>query len=468
VRRVSEPLWTSAEIEAATGGRASAPFDVTGVTFDSREVESGWLFVAMPGTIADGHDFVERAFASGAAGALVSRPVDGPHVLVEDVVAALTALAVASRARMTGKVIGVTGSVGKTGTKEALAAALARRHPGRVHRSLKSYNNHTGVPLSLARMPRSSVYGVFEMGMNNLGEIRALTGLVRPHAALITAIAPAHIENLGSIEAIVDAKCEIFEGLEPGGVAIVPNDTPHRDRLVQGARRHAERTVTFGTGDADVAAVHSVRSNNGGSLVTARLLEAELTYTIAQPGEHWVSNSLAVLAAVEAVGADLAAAGLALGDMGGIKGRGERHKVALEGGEALLIDESYNANPASMAATLKNLSAEPVKGRRLAVLGTMLELGEHSDREHAGLAAPVLANKVEELILVGEATAPLERELAGKLPIARVADAAAATEALLERLRPGDAVLVKASNGVGLAKLVEQVAGAAPGKGFKP
>ncbi|WP_114228438.1 MULTISPECIES: UDP-N-acetylmuramoyl-tripeptide--D-alanyl-D-alanine ligase [Sphingomonas] len=462
------PLWTSAEIEAATGGRASAPFDATGVTFDSREVESGWLFVAMPGTVADGHDFVAKAFAQGAAGALVSRPVDGPHVLVDDVAAALTALAVASRARMQGKVVGVTGSVGKTGTKEALAAALARRHPGRVHRSLKSYNNHTGVPLSLARMPRDSVFGVFEMGMNHSGEIAALTRLVRPHVTLITALAPAHIENLGSMEAIADAKAEIAQGLEPDGIAIVPEDTPYRDRLVKAVRRHAGQVVTFGSGDADVTAVHAVRASNGGSLVTASLLGAELTYTIAQPGDHWVSNSLGVLAAVEALGADLAAGGLALADMGGIKGRGERHKIALDGGEALLIDESYNANPASMAATLKNLAAEPVAGRRLAVLGTMLELGEHSEREHAGLAEPVLTNKVDELILVGEATAPLERELVGELPVTRVADAAAATEALLERLRPGDAVLVKASNGVGLAGLVERVAGTASGKGFKP
>lgn len=465
---MTPPLWTSREIEEATGGRASASFEATGVTFDSREVEPGWLFVAMPGTVADGHDFVERAFAAGASGALVSRPVDGPHVLVNDVAQALTGLAVAARARMQGKVVGVTGSVGKTGTKEALAAALSRRHSGRVHRSLKSYNNHTGVPLSLARMPRDSVYGVFEMGMNHAGEIAALTRLVRPHVTLITAIAPAHIENLGSMEAIADAKAEIAQGLEPDGVAIVPEDTPYRSRLVEALRRHAGLVVTFGSGDADVTALHAVRSGHGGSLVTARLLEAELTYTIAQPGDHWVSNSLAVLTAVEALGADVAAAGLALGDMGGIKGRGERHRVAVDGGEALLIDESYNANPASMAATLKNLAAEPVTGRRLAVLGTMLELGEHSDREHAGLAHPVLANKVDELILVGDATAPLERELAGQLAVTRVADATAATAALLERLRPGDAVLVKASNGVGLAKLVERVAGAAPGKGFKP
>jgi UDP-N-acetylmuramoyl-tripeptide--D-alanyl-D-alanine ligase len=456
---MTAPLWTSAEIEAATGGRASAPFEVTGVTFDSREVESGWLFVAMPGTIADGHDFVSAAFASGAAGALTARPVEGPHVRVDDVPAALEALARASRARMTGVVLGVTGSVGKTSTKEALAAALERRHRGRVHRSLKSYNNHTGVPLSLARMPRDSVHGVFEMGMSNAGEIRALTALVRPHVALITAIAPAHIENLGSMDGIADAKAEIFEGLEAGGTAIIPNDTPHRDRLLKAARRHAETIITFGSGDADIAAVHAVRSDSGGSLVTARLSSAELTYNIAQPGEHWVSNSLAVLAAVEAAGADLAAAGLALGDMGGLKGRGARHRVPVEGGTALLIDESYNANPASMAATLANLGVEPVPGRRLAVLGTMRELGSHSDSAHSGLAEPVLRASVDQLILVGDEMAALQRALDGRIPSIRVADADAATDALLADLRAGDAVLVKASNGVGLARLVARVAG---------
>jgi UDP-N-acetylmuramoyl-tripeptide--D-alanyl-D-alanine ligase len=349
MRGVTAPLWTSGEIEAATGGSASAPFEVSGVTFDSREVEPGWLFVAMPGTVADGHDFVAGAFDKGAAAALVSRPVDGPHVLVSNVAQALQDLAKASRARMTGTVLGVTGSVGKTSTKEALAAALERRHRGRVHRSLKSYNNHTGVPLSLARMPRDSIYGVFEVGMSNAGEIAALTQLVRPHIALVTAIAPAHIENLGSLDAIADAKAEIFEALEPGGTAIIPNDTPYRDRLLKAARRCAETIVTFGRRRCRRAAVHAVRGNKGGSLVTARLTGADLTYTIAQPGEHWVGNSLAVLAAVEAVGADLAAAGLALGRHGRAQGPGRAPPGCGRWRQRLLIDESYNANPPAWA-----------------------------------------------------------------------------------------------------------------------
>ena len=453
-------LWTSAEIVAATGGTLHGEaFDVTGVTFDSREVEHGWLFVAMPGTVADGHDYCAKAFAAGAAGALVSKPVDGPHIRVEDVPKALTDLAIASRNRCSGKIIGVTGSVGKTSTKEALFASLERYAKRKVHRSVKSYNNHTGVPLSLARMPRDCEFAVLEMGMSAKGEIAALTALVRPHIALVTTIASAHIEHLGSMEAIADAKGEIFQGLEPDGIAIVPEDTDHRDRLVKAARKHAARTITFGNDEADVVALHAVRSESGGSLVTARLLESELTYTIAQRGDHWVQNSLAVLAAVEAAGADLAIAGLALADMGGLKGRGERHRLAIEGGDYLLIDESYNANPASMAATLKALGEERDVGRRIAVLGPMRELGNHSGELHAGLAPAVREAKVDRLILVGEEMRPLADALADALPVERAADVEQATKMLAALVRPGDAVLVKASNSIGLAKLVERMAG---------
>ena len=457
MRRVSA-LWTSAEIAAATGGTASDRFETTGVTFDSREVEPGDLFVAMPGTVHDGHKFVDGAFASGAAGAIVSRPVNGPHVLVEDTFAALQALARAARDRCNATIFGVTGSVGKTSTKEALYAALDRNRPGKVHRSVKSYNNHTGVPLSLARMPRDAEFAVIEMGMNNAGEIRALVAQVRPHVALITTIAPAHIENLGSEEAIADAKAEIFEGLEPGGVAILPNDTPHRDRLLKAARRRADRIITFGAGDADVHAVHAVSAEGGGSLISAALLERELTFTISQPGKHWVSNALGVLAAVESVGADVALAGLALADMGSLKGRGQRHRVAIEGGEILLIDESYNANPASMAATIGSLGAEKGVARRIAVLGPMRELGAHSDELHAGLAPAILSAHIDRLILIGEEMRPLDEALDGSVAVDRVSSVDEATDRLRSMVHPGDAVLVKASNSVGLAKLVESMA----------
>ena len=451
------PLWTSEEIVRATGGTASAPFEVTGVTFDSREVGPGDLFIAMPGTVFDGHKFVDSAFAAGAAGVVVSQPVDGPHVLVGDPVAALEALGRASRERSRATIFGVTGSVGKTSTKEALFAALERNRPGKVHRSVKSYNNHTGVPLSLARMPRDTEFAVLEMGMNNAGEIRALVAQVRPHVALITAIAPAHIENLGSEEAIADAKAEIFQGLEPNGIAIVPNDTPHRDRLVKAARRRADRIITFGGGDADVHAIHAVVAEGGGSLISASLLERELTFTISQRGEHWVSNSLAVLAAIEAVGADVALAGLALADLGGLKGRGERHVIEFDDGKVLLIDESYNANPASMAATLQSLGAERDVARRIAVLGPMRELGEHSESLHAGLAPAVKRASVDRLILIGPEMGSLADALGGTIEIARADSVDGAIDMLLSTLRAGDAVLVKASNSVGLARLVERV-----------
>ena len=450
-------LWTSAEIAAATGGTASASFEVTGVTFDSREVGPGDLFVAMPGTVHDGHQFVDGAFAAGAAGAIVSQPVGGPHVLVGDVFAALQALGRAARERSQATILAVTGSVGKTSTKEALFAALDRNRPGAVHRSVKSYNNHTGVPLSLARMPRGAEFAVLEMGMNHAGEIRGLVAQVRPHLALITAIAPAHIENLGSEEAIADAKAEIFEGLEADGIAIVPNDTPHRDRLVKAARRRADRIITFGTGDADVHAIHAVSAEAGGSLISAALLERELTFTISQRGEHWVSNALAVLAAVEAVGEDVAVAALALADLGGLKGRGERHNVRIDGGELLLIDESYNANPASMAATLKSLGAERDATRRIAVLGPMRELGEHSGALHAGLAPAILDAHVDRLILIGDEMRPLAEKVVGTISFDLVSSVDEATDALIQTVHAGDAVLVKASNSVGLARLVERM-----------
>jgi len=295
--------------------------------------------------------------------------------------------------------------------------------------------------------------------MNNKGEIAALTRQVRPHVTVITAIAPAHIENLGSLEAIADAKAEIFEGLEARGTAIVPNDSAYRDRLVKAARRHADRIITFGSGDADVHALHAVTADGGGSLISAALLERELTFTISQRGEHWVSNSLAVLAAIEAVGADVALAGLALADLGGLKGRGERHMIEVRGGEVLLIDESYNANPASMAATLKSLGAESDVGRRIAVLGAMRELGEHSAELHAALAPAVLGAHVDELILIGDEMRPLAEKVVGKVSLDLVGSVDEATDALVAKLHPGDAVLVKASNSVGLAKLVERVAG---------
>lgn len=454
------PLWTSDEIAAATGGAVHGDFEVAGIAFDSREVGPGHLFVALEGEATDGHLFLDKAFAAGAAGAIVSDEIARPHVRVADTAAALNALGRAARSRTGARICGVTGSAGKTGTKEALFAALERAAPGEAHRSVKSYNNHVGVPLSLARMPRDTRFGVFEMGMNHEGELSQLTRLVRPHVAIVTAIASAHRAFFASEGAIADAKGEIFQGLEEGGIALVPHDSPYRNRLAAAARPYAAKVLSFGLSEgADIRARDIVPSPGGGSLVTATLPGAELTFTISQPGDHWVSNALAVLGAVEAMGGDLAQAGLALADLPGIKGRGERHRIALDGGEALLIDESYNANPASMAATLKTFGALAVAGRRIAVLGGMRELGDCSDDFHAGLAGPVEAAGVGLAILVGEEMEALAKALGAKVKMAHVPDTAKAIELTRSEVRPGDAILVKGSNSIGLAALVQALAG---------
>lgn len=457
-------LWSSAEIAAATGGEASGEFQCAGVEMDSRDVRPGDLFVALKGEAMDGHRFVDKAFASGAAAALVDRPVDWPHVLVEDTSAALEALAHAARDRSEAVRIGVTGSVGKTGVKEAIFAALEKSSRGQAHRSVRSYNNHVGVPLSLARMPARSRYGVFEMGMNHASEIVGLTRHVRPHVAVITTIAPAHIENLGSIEAIADAKAEIFEGLVEGGTAVIPSDVPQYAQLRAAAEKLAVIVVSFGrAADSDVRLLDAIPAANGGSLVTAQVGTHRLCFTVAEPGEHWVTNSLAVLGAVQAAGGDLGAAGLALAELGGLKGRGARHQVAATGGKALLIDESYNANPASMRATLRQLGQTPAT-RRIAVLGSMKELGDFGPTFHEQLVEPMGEADLDLAVLVGDEMLPLVRHLGkagaatlGKgLTFAHCDGPAEAIAALQEfGLTAGDAILVKGSNSVGLGKLVD-------------
>lgn len=459
-------LWDAASVARAVNGTASADFLASGVEIDSRDVEPGDLFFALKGENTDGHRFVDAAIAAGVAAVVVDRPVDAPHVLVADTTAALEALAAAARKRMSGSVIGVTGSVGKTGVKEAIFAALDRSSRGAAHRSVKSYNNHVGVPLSLARMPQRSRYGVFEMGMNHAGEIAALTRQVRPHVAVITTIAPAHIEMLGSEEAIADAKAEIFEGLEQGGIAIIPADSPHFGRLAATARRCGAEVVSFGKSDlASVRLLDAVAAPGGGSLVTADLGDRRICYTVAAPGEHWVINSLAVIAAVRAAGGDLGAAGLALAEMKGLAGRGEMVEIAVPGGKALLIDESYNANPASMRATLAQLGRTAAR-RRIAVLGAMKELGSHGPRYHAELAPMLREAKVDYAILVGDEMSALADELrkarGSQLGKRQAFAHCANVEEAMETLRAfgiarEDAVLVKGSNSIGLASLVAQI-----------
>ena len=471
-------LWSAEAIAMATGGAASGRFAVSGVEIDSRDVREGDLFVALKGETSDGHRFLDGAFARGAVAAIVDRPIAQPHVLVPDTFAALEALGRAARARVqaTAGIIGVTGSAGKTGVKEALFAALDRGSRGRAHRSVKSYNNHVGVPLSLARMPARTRFGVFEMGMNHVGELSVLTRLVRPHVALVTTIAPAHIGHFTGEAQIAEAKAEIFEGLEaldgtPGGTAIIPADSPHYAAMRAKAERHAARVIGFGqSGAAQVRLLDAVAAPGGGSLVTVEFNGAmgmrKLCYTVAMPGEHWIANSLAVMAAVAAIDGDLGAAGLALAEMEGLPGRGARHAIpALEGdgsGSALLIDESYNANPASMQATIRQLGATPAR-RRVAVLGAMKELGAQEERYHRELAAPLVESGIDRVILVGSEMAVLADALGKSAggPLARaievdhVENTAAAAQCLAaDGIKGGDAVLIKGSNSVGLGALV--------------
>ena len=461
-------LWSAAEIAAATDGVASHDFEASGVEMDSRDVKPGDVFVALKGEAMDGHRFIDAAFAKGAVAAIVDRPVDYPHVLVADTTAALHALAHAARERAVDAVrIAVTGSVGKTGVKEAIFACLDRSSRGAAHRSVRSYNNHVGVPLSLARMAARAKFGVFEMGMNHAGEIAPLADHVRPHVALITTIAPAHIENLGSMEGIADEKAQVFTGLVPGGVAVIPADSEFAERMIAHAKACGAHVVTFGRAKtADVRLLDAIPAAGGsGSLVTADLGDRRVCYTIAEPGEHWIVNSLGVLAAVRAAGGDLGSAGLALAELGGMKGRGARHQIEVRGGTALLIDESYNANPASMRATLKALS-QTTAARRIAVLGSMKELGDFADAFHRQLANPILEAGVVHAVLVGAEMAALADEL-GKLPAAMLGkgltfahcdNPAEAIELLgTYGLAAGDAVLVKGSNSVGLGKLVSQL-----------
>ncbi len=460
-------LWDAAAIASATGGTASHQFQAAGVEMDSRDVRPGDVFVALKGEAMDGHKFIPTAFAKGAVAAIVDRPVDFPHVLVKDTTKALHDLAHAARDRSEAVRIAVTGSVGKTGVKEAIFNSLDCASRGASHRSVRSYNNHVGVPLSLARMPARARFGVFEMGMNHAGEIAPLADHVRPHVAMVTTIAPAHIENLGSIEAIADEKAQIFTGLVEGGTAIIPADTDMADRLIGHARALGVKIVTFGRSEnADVRLLDAIPQDNGGSLVTADLGDTRLCYTISEPGEHWINNSLGVMAAIRASGGDLASAGLAMAEMGGLKGRGARFQIGAAGGKALLVDESYNANPASMRATLASLGQTPAT-RRIAVLGSMKELGDFGPKFHRQLAGPMADARIDFAILLGEEMRDLASQLSDQLGKASagsvgntpsfqhcesVGDAIEALEQF--GLSNGDAVLVKGSNSVGLSKLV--------------
>jgi UDP-N-acetylmuramoyl-tripeptide--D-alanyl-D-alanine ligase len=461
---LAKPLWMLGEIVAATGGKCQGAVEtpVTGFSIDTRSLNPGEGFIAIRGFNRDGHAFVGAALEKGAACAIVSEayPPCDEEILVRvgDTLEALNDLGRASRARATGtKVIAVTGSAGKTGTKEALKLALTPS--GSVHASAKSFNNHWGVPLSLANMAQSTDFGVFEVGMNHAGEIHDLTQLIRPHIAIITTVAPVHLGFFRSVEEIADAKAEIFDGLEPNGTAILNRDNPYFDRLSVRARERGARIVSFGEAKEAEARALAVELDPDGSEVRADILGETLTYRLGVPGFHLVQNSLAVLAAVKCAGADLQSAAEALAKLQAQAGRGARTVIAVKDGVVALIDESYNANPVSMRAALATLGLMPRNEfkRRVAVLGDMLELGPEGEKLHQGLAEHIDAAGVDVVFACGELMESLYQALPA---IQRGGYATTAEELaprLIEAVGPGDVIMVKGSLGSRMGPLVEAI-----------
>jgi UDP-N-acetylmuramoyl-tripeptide--D-alanyl-D-alanine ligase len=476
----TDPLWTSAAAAAATSGRATAPWTASGVSIDSRSVRPGDLFVALTDR-RDGHDFVAAALNAGAAAALVSRVPDGvdggaPLLIVPDVLEGLVALGAAARARSAARVIAVTGSVGKTGVKEMLRACLGAQ--GKVHAAEKSFNNHWGVPLTLARLPRDADYAVIEIGMNHAGEIRPLTRLARPHVALITTIAPAHLAQFACEADIAFAKAEIFEGLEPGGAAILPRDNVHYDRLERRARRcGVTRILRFGAAARTHGRMIAAQATPFGTMITAQISGAKVLFKLGAPGRHLALNAVAALVAAEAAGADLARAALALARWTAPDGRGARWIVTLMprhasgppdaaiDGTIELIDESYNANPVSMAAAFEVLAASAPtdgvgrvrRGRRIAILGDMLELGPDEIARHEDLADLPGMAQVDQVHCVGERM----KALHAALPAARQGkwrkSSAKMAEDMHRLLDAGDVVMVKGSLGAQMIRVIDAI-----------
>jgi len=460
---MSTPLWTLDEIVAATGAQAGGGFThATGASIDTRTLNPGDLYFAIKGDVHDGHDFVPAALEKGASAAIVSAekaasfPDQDRLIVVPDVLEAMRRLGIAARQRSRARIVAITGSVGKTGTKEAMRLALSRQ--GVTHASVASYNNHWGVPLTLARLPRESEFGIFEIGMNHAYEILPLTGMVRPHVAVITTIEPVHIEFFPSLWGIADAKGEIFSGLEPGGTAVINRDSPYVERLrAHALAANAGRVLTFGEHEGANIRAERIIVKPDLSIVEARIFGQPLTYRIGTPGRHIALNSLSVLAASHALGADLALVALSFSDLKPPAGRGERSMLAIGDGEALLIDESYNANPASVKAALSNLGAVELdrKGRRIAVLGDMKELGDKGPSLHEGLAETVEANGIDLLFAAG----PLMQNLVNRLPKAKVAahaeTSADLVDAVCAAVRPGDAIMVKGSLSMKMALVVK-------------
>jgi UDP-N-acetylmuramoyl-tripeptide--D-alanyl-D-alanine ligase len=448
---MADALWTSDEIAAAAGGKlAGKPFSATGVSIDTRTIEPGDLFVALGG-VRDGHEFVDQALAKGAVGTLASQPVTGSAVTVSDTLAALEKLGAAARDRAAKARRGaVTGSVGKTSVTQAVAAGL--KLAGRWHSSVKSYNNHIGVPLTLARMPRNTERAIFEIGMNHEGEIRPLTRMVRPHAALVTTVGPVHTESFADGEAgVARAKAEVFAGLQPGGVAVLNADNRWFELLKGEAQDAGAEVRTFGTAEGcdarliDFQAVHGPGGDH--AVVQARFHGKGLDFPILQTGQHWGLNSMAVLLMLEALDVDLDKSLAALGSFEPLEGRGAEKTIAVKGGAFTLIDESYNANPISMVSAIATLGARKSAGRRIVALTDMLELGAEAPRFHAALAEPLAKADVDLVFCAG----PLMKSLFDALPSTRrgaYAETAAEIAPQVARAaEPGDLVMVKGSNG---------------------
>jgi UDP-N-acetylmuramoyl-tripeptide--D-alanyl-D-alanine ligase len=461
-------LWTTKAIEAATRGAGTGllPPAIAGISIDSRTIASGQAYFAIKGDVHDGHDFVVAALKAGAGLAVVAKDrvvshhdafgADAPLIVVDDVLGALCGLAAAARARSTAKIVAVTGSVGKTSTKEALALALGA--DGETHASAASFNNHWGVPLSLSRLAQSAHYGVFEIGMNHAGEITPLTRLVRPHVAIVTTVEPVHLEFFSSVADIADAKAEIFLGLEAGGAALLNCDNAQYQRLERRAvEAGVARILSFGENPRADAGLVKCALQAEGSTVEADILGIPVAYKVGAPGKHLVMNSLAVLAAASLCGADLARAALALARQVPAAGRGTRITLELPGGPALLIDESYNANPTSMRAALALLGHAPLGpgGRRIAILGDMLELGAAGADLHRGLVEAIGENEVDLVFCAGPLMASLWQALPSPSRGGYANNAAELEPQVLAAIRSGDALMVKASAGSRMGPIVK-------------
>ncbi len=454
-------LWTSETADKATGGKSTRTWQSDGVSIDSRTVETGDLFIALQGPNFDGHDYAAAALRAGAAAAVVSRRPndvsdDAALLVVDDTMTALEGLGRAGRARIQARVTAITGSVGKTGTKEALKRALEGQ--AATYASLGNLNNHWGAPLSLARMPSDTGYAILELGMNHAGEIAPLSKLVRPHVAIITTVEAVHLEYFNSVAEIADAKSEIFVGFEPDGTAIINRDNPHYERMRAAAEAAgAARIMTFGVHrEADARLINLVQHPTC-NCISADIDGQAVTYKVGAPGRHWAMNSLAVLTAVRALDADLGLAALALADMAPSKGRGRRHRVDMPAGSFHVIDESYNASPVAMRAALELLgaAAPAARGRRIAVLGDMLELGESAPQLHAELAEDLLANRVDLLFACGPHMAHLYDAVPRNRRGAYAPDAEQLLNGVLAEVRPGDVVMVKGSLGSRMQPIVQ-------------